>query len=170
MPSFLKPMQLRRLPFQLLESKDVVAAPWNTQQGVQRYMDNVAPPVTVLPLSMAMNKWKTPHRSLAQTARSVAQLGNQTPRPGMPYVPDGVPWAPFNQAGRPLNQLPTTVQPFADPQPIARGVLDRPWLVDAPTMRSVARVLNDPTTAYGTVQVADARRFPSVLVISRKRR
>lgn len=170
MPSFLKPIQVRKMRWDMLRSHNTdEVAPWNAGPAYQDYVNNKPLPTMILPAAVGYNKWKRKWGSptYAPSARQVASLPEFVTQKN-PYQP--IPFNTMEHASYELNQTPPMYQNFDTPDPLSRDVLDRPNLVDAPTLRALANVLNNPTEngAFESTQYLDTRRFPSTYVFTKR--
>jgi hypothetical protein len=173
MPSFLRPIDLERMRFNQLRSKNLVEAPWNIAQAGQQQLVAAPNPFMILPGAMGHNKWKTPprgyDRGYGAAARSVGVLARNYALEAPMHLMQPVRFYTQEDAVRGYNRIPRQDLVLNNPMPISRGVLQRGDLdiTNAAEIRSVIRQRRDPPSAYGVQENIPARMFPSTYVFNK---
>lgn len=176
MPSFLRPIDLERMRFNQMRSKNLVEAPWNIAQAGQQQIVNAPRPMMLLPAAMGHNKWKTPprgyDRGYAAAARSVGVLARNFETPAPTALMEPVRFYTQADAVRGINRIPRQNLVLNNPQPISRGILQRGGLdiTNAAELRAVIRQRQNPPSAYGVQENIAARMFPSTYVFNKYNR
>lgn len=167
MPTFIRPYELQRLQFDELRSHNTYeVAPWLVGPAVSRQVEDVAPPVAYLPAAIGYNKWKRNwgDPSYAPSARQFATLPEYY-EPRQPYEP--IAFNRMHQEAAQYNHTPMNVYDM-DEAPLARNVLYRDQLVDAPTLTQIAKHLNNYVENFDAEVATDARGYPASYVFTKR--